>query len=213
MANVKHSSDKHNFTFVKPLYLLANFLAISPPYRTDIQYKNENNTTMFKIWSSFIGILIISTYAYCMEGASREIFSQVKMTTTVIEIILFTSITVSNIISVFGAGFSNATAWKNMLNTLNDVNHKLQISEIKKKRLTIFYSLIIFGHVFFAGILTYDFYVGQEIHGLAIYHYHFILRAQYYFIFVTVILICFFATSIRNRYINRFNITIVRKIL
>lgn len=189
------------FAFIKPLYLLTNFLAISPPYKGEHATKKEDVILLraFKIWSSVIGTIMLSTYAYCMIGASREIFNQVQMTTTVIEIILFSSVTMSNVISVFGAGFINANAWKSMLNTLVEISDKLNVSLINKRRLRLHYGLIVVGHVFFVGILSFDFYVGEKIHGIGIYQYHFILRVQYYFVFVTVVLICLFARSIRNR--------------
>lgn len=190
-------SNSTFFAFIKPLYYLANILGISPPY-----YVKTGKETIikygFKTWTIIVGLMQILTYGYCMEGASRTIFSQVKMTTTVIQIILFTFITLSNVISVFGAGFFNVNSWITLLSTLNKVHRKLNIS-FKKKQTKIFYSFVFLGHVFFILVLGFDFYVGQSTHGFEIYQYHFIFRIQFYFVFIIVILTCFFASSIRHR--------------
>lgn len=186
------------FTLIKPLYYLANILGISPPCRHINGDKERIINYAFKIWTIIIGTLLILIYCYCMEGASRAIFNQVKMTTTVIQIILFTFITLSNVISVFGAGFFSTNSWNTFLTALKDVNTKLHIN-FKMKQTKIFYGFVFLGHLFFIFVLGYDFYVGQSTHGFIVYHYHFMLRIQYYFIFVMVILTCFFAGSIRHR--------------
>lgn len=200
MALLRKYSKKRP-SHLTPLFHLANFLALAPP----ISFKNKQSSAAifkFKLWAVTVGLLIVSTYVYCMNGTSRTIFKSNKMTTTVIEIIFFLFTTAANVISVFGAAFFNMESWFNMFRIFIRIEHELPQNYTTNKHLTLHYLIVVFGNLVFAAILAFDVYINENLYGIAVYQYHLILRIQYYFIFVVVTLSCAFAWGIRKMFAN-----------
>lgn len=198
----KEKSTKNYFRYIKAIYFLGNIIGVTPPHNLENHENRKFLTCTFKVWSLFLGILLIIGYAYCMKSLSRTIFNEVRITTTVIHIILVSFMTMFNIVSVIGAGYINSMAWNMMLKSLNEIAKRLQIT-FRKDRLKGLRIFIVLGHALFIGILGFDCYSGQSSDGFGTYQYYFIMRAQFYFIFVTVILMCFFARSIRDWYLTK----------
>lgn len=200
--------SKKKTSHLSPLYYLANFLALAPP----IHFNNKQLSVAifkFKLWALAVGFMIVSTYVYCMNGTSETIFKSNKMTTTVIEIIFFLFTTAANVISVFGAAFFNMDSWFNMQRILNRIEHELPQIYTTNKHLTLHYLIIVFGNLVFGGILAFDVYINENVYGIAVYQYYLILRIQYYFIFVVVILSCASAWNIRKIFEN-FNEVLIK---
>lgn len=208
--HIKVLNEKRNvISYIKPIYQLANFLALSPPYNFDYIEK-KTKAGNYKYYPVIFVSFIISAYCYGMYGSVKKIYPYSQTTTVVIQILFYFLIVLSNVISMLGGGFYSWKSWNLMLDTFSKVDSQVNFYKSESTSNKTFYFQIFVGHVFLFIVFGFDIYVGVENYGMDIYQYYMCVRFQLYFILIEVILMCNFAISIKKRF-KYFN-DILRKI-
>lgn len=185
-----------DFNDIMPIYKLNTYFAQTPPY--DLTKKNLTASKISYGNAILITIVILATYFYYLYGSSRYLYGSMTAAEIVVDTVLYILICVNNLLAIITGSFSNKKDWAILLNICTKFEGIFKKSDTTQSQFRQLIPLLL-ENVFVLSVIIYEIYALLTIIGFSTTKYYLLLRLQYYFIFLNVVLSCKFALWVKFR--------------
>lgn len=116
---------------IKPLYRIANVLALVPPYE-DLE---KNKVIIYRCYSTIIILTLIVSFVFSMSGKIAQLYVNnnyncpTRSTVIVIDVTLHSTMTISVIVAIFRGSFCNIKRFHLLTETFDKIDERMR--EIK----------------------------------------------------------------------------------
>lgn len=186
----------NNIDSIKPLYYIANFLALIPFY-SDKKYCQP---VRYKLYAVFIAVLLTSA---CISGILNIIETPtVNSTIFVLQLISFTLTTLSVILSVLITCFQNADTVNLFNERFREIDRYFGNAKATKpiRSRSQFYWEFLSFHFIYISFLLYDVYISLDIYGVNYFKRYILRRVSLYSQMILVLLIHNYCVAIKLRF-------------
>lgn len=191
-------NPNYGISYLKPLFCLANILAIAPPY----SFGNLKVIPMrlFQVYSGFLLGAIFGSYLYSTYGmAIKRANLELTLREFVLEILYYAGLQLVCLLPILRSSFYKRKSWMKMLESFEAIDRNRDVAEIRSKYLIFFKE--VFGEIVMIIILASNVYLWVSTHGWEYYKYFFIEVVEYTYMYAVTVLMVHILINLRYRYV------------
>lgn len=194
---LKNYNNNFDIKYIKPLYILGTLFGLTPYYNFKRQFNNVS--IVYFIPQIMSGIYILFSYLHFLDGSIEVVFKGSRLTEVIVDSVLYVFITILNLVAVIKSSLMNHTKWKKMLQLFEKLDKQINCYKSSQQDASFFLKTLIESAIVLS-ILGYECWTFVRVFGFAKYKFYLFQRLQYYYIFITVLLMCHFSLSLKYRY-------------